>query len=88
MREISIHCAFILFLYLQSEKKRYSLCLADVVLVFFNAVSFIFYFIFQKNDKIKFSLIYVSFPCTTNCIFHEGSRIRIGVKGYVLHKKM
>lgn len=52
MREISIHCAFILFLYLQSEKKRYSLCLADVVLVFFYAVSFIFYFIFQKNDKI------------------------------------
>lgn len=52
MREISIHCAFILFLYLQSEKTRYSLCLADVVLFCFYAGSFIFYFKFQKNDKI------------------------------------
>lgn len=51
MKEISIHCAFILFLYLQSEKTRYSLCLADVVF-FFYAGSFIFYIIFLKNDKI------------------------------------
>lgn len=73
MREISIHCAFILFLYLQSEKTRYSLCLADVVLVFLmlNPLYFILYF--KKMTKSNFPLYMCPFLVPQTAYFMKAA---------------